>query len=298
MKAQADAVAAPLPPGGLAVTISGAAAPSSNTAAAGSPAPTTATGVSTQLQVPGATDAKSALSNSKQQAASNAAATVKYVDVGGSSGAEPAEDASALSASANAGGGGAAASVKRKPSLKPKKSGDYNSSECKIEWKRGDLLGVGTFGKVYMAMNLATGELIAVKQVRLNTSEDHEQALQIQNEIGLMENLRHPNIVSLLGTQRKGNKLNILMEYVPGKSLDSLLSKFGAFSEKIIRSYTRQLLSALAYCHGARVVHRDIKGKNILVDTHGHLKLADFGSAKKFASTIHIRIVSPSPTQP
>jgi len=68
-----------------------------------------------------------------------------------------------------------------------------------------------------MAMNSTTGELIAVKQVRLNTAEEQEQAAAIQNEIGLMENLRHPNIVSLLGTQRNGNKLNILMEYVPGK---------------------------------------------------------------------------------
>jgi len=87
----------------------------------------------------------------------------------------------------------------------------------KIEWKKGELIGKGSFGKVYMAMNSATGELIAVKQVRLTTAEEQEQAASIQNEIGLMENLRHPNIVSLLGTQRNGNKLNILMEYVPGK---------------------------------------------------------------------------------
>jgi hypothetical protein len=134
--------------------------------------------------------------------------------------------------------------------------------------------------------NSATGELIAVKQVRLTTAEEQEQAASIQNEIGLMENLRHPNIVSLLGTQRNGNKLNILMEYVPGKSLDSLLEKFGGFSEKVIRSYTKQLLEALSYCHANRVVHRDIKGKNILIDTKGNLKLADFGSAKRFTNVM------------
>jgi serine/threonine protein kinase len=156
----------------------------------------------------------------------------------------------------------------------------------KIEWKKGELIGKGSFGKVYMAMNSATGELIAVKQVKLSTSEEQEQAIAIQNEIALMENLRHPNIVSLLGTQRNGNKLNILMEYVPGKSLDSLLEKFGAFSEKVIRSYTKQLLEALSYCHANRVVHRDIKGKNILIDTKGNLKLADFGSAKRFTNVM------------
>ena len=135
-------------------------------------------------------------------------------------------------------------------------------------------------------MNSGTGELIAVKQVRLSTNEEQEQAVAIQNEIALMENLRHPNIVTLLGTQRNGNKLNILMEYVPGKSLDSLLEKFGAFSEPIIRNYTKQLLEALAYCHANRVVHRDIKGKNILIDTRGNLKLADFGSAKRFTNVM------------
>ena len=101
-----------------------------------------------------------------------------------------------------------------------------------------------------------------------------------------MENLRHPNIVCFLGTQRSGNKLNILMEFVPGKSLDSILEKFGALGEKVIRLYTRQLLEALAYCHANHVVHRDIKGKNILIDTKGNLKLADFGSAKRFQNVM------------
>lgn len=76
--------------------------------------------------------------------------------------------------------------------------------------------------------------------------------------------------------------MNILMEYVPGSSLDAILQKFGALDEQVMRTYTRQLLEALNYCHTNRVIHRDIKGKNILVDTHGTLKLADFGSAKQF----------------
>lgn len=156
----------------------------------------------------------------------------------------------------------------------------------KIDWKKGELIGKGSFGKVYMGMNIGTGELIAVKQVRLNTTEELEQATAIQNEIGLMENLRHPNVVAFLDTQRQGNKLNILMEFVPGKSLDFLLDKFGALYETVIRSYTKQLLQALDYCHRNGVVHRDIKGKNLLIDTKGNLKLADFGSAKKFVDVM------------
>lgn len=152
-----------------------------------------------------------------------------------------------------------------------------------ISWKRGDEIGRGAFGRVYMALIEDTGELIAVKQVKLSKYDDNMQLiLSMEHEIALMETLRHPNIVHLLGTQRKGNKFNILMEYVPGNSLDKILGKFGSFSEKVIKSYTAQLLSALAYCHASNVVHRDIKAKNILVDTKGTLKLADFGSAKRF----------------
>lgn len=155
------------------------------------------------------------------------------------------------------------------------------SVEEKIEWQKGSLIGTGSFGKVYMAMNKKTGELIAVKQVTFSSDED-DMVAGIMQEIDLMKRLNHPNIVLFLGCERTGKKLNILMEYVPGSSLDALLNKFGAFSEEVVCAYTKQLLEALNYCHKNRVTHRDIKGKNILVDTHGNLKLADFGSAKRF----------------
>jgi hypothetical protein len=157
---------------------------------------------------------------------------------------------------------------------------------CTIEWKRGEVIGKGSFGKVYLGMNTKSGEMIAVKQIQLNSAEDVEAAAQIQTEVTLMENLRHPNIVTLLGTQRSGQKLNILMEYVPFKSLDVLLEKFGALHEKVIQLYARQLVDALAYCHAHGVVHRDLKGKNVLADTNGNLKLADFGSAKQFQDVL------------
>jgi len=132
-------------------------------------------------------------------------------------------------------------------------------------------------------MNTKTGEQFAVKQVTLEDSNP-EAMQEIQNEIMLMKELRHRNIVRLLGTERNGPTLSILMEYVPGKSLDSILSRYGSLHEDIIRGYTKQILLALEYCHNKHVVHRDIKGKNILVDLTGSLKLADFGSAKAFQS--------------
>lgn len=85
-------------------------------------------------------------------------------------------------------------------------------------------------------------------------------------EIEVMRSLNHENIVRYLGIQLEENFLNIFLEYVPGGSISTLLGKFGKFPEAVIRVYTKQILSGLAYLHANRIVHRDIKGANILVD--------------------------------
>jgi serine/threonine protein kinase len=103
-----------------------------------------------------------------------------------------------------------------------------------IEWRKGELIGKGSFGKVYMGMNGVTGELLAVKRIKLSSEEDHVQAAQIETETSLLKDLNHENIVKLIATQRHNHYLDIIMEYIPGKSLDVLLEKFGVFSEKII----------------------------------------------------------------
>ncbi|XP_076938750.1 mitogen-activated protein kinase kinase kinase 3-like [Bidens hawaiensis] len=119
-----------------------------------------------------------------------------------------------------------------------------------IRWRRGELIGCGAFGHVYMGMNLDSGELLAVKQ-------------------------------RYLGTVREEDTLNILLEFVPGGSISSLLGKFGPFPEAVIRMYTKQLLLGLDYLHKNGIMHRDIKGANILVDNKGCIKLADFGASKQ-----------------
>lgn len=175
--------------------------------------------------------------------------------------------------------------LETKDAKKPGRTSIPERKEEPIVWRRGGLIGVGAFGKVYEAMNTKTGELIAVKQVTLDESSpgSSEIVQEIQNEIDLMKKLRHRNIVGFFGTERDGPTLSILMEFVPGKSLDHILSKYGALREEVICNYTKQILLALEYCHAKKIVHRDIKGKNILVDKTGCLKLADFGSAKAFA---------------
>ncbi|KAA8545104.1 hypothetical protein F0562_019888 [Nyssa sinensis] len=155
-----------------------------------------------------------------------------------------------------------------------------------IRWRKGELIGCGAFGRVYMGMNLDSGELLAVKQVLIaanSASKEKTQAhiRELEEEVKLLKNLSHPNIVRYLGTVREEETLNILLEFVPGGSISSLLGKFGSFPEAVIRTYTKQLLLGLDYLHKNGIMHRDIKGANILVDNKGCIKLADFGASKQ-----------------
>eukprot|EP01038_Epipyxis_sp_PR26KG_P014312 gene14312-19196_t len=148
-----------------------------------------------------------------------------------------------------------------------------------IRWKKGEVLGQGAFGVVYLGLNIETGELMAVKQ--LSTEEVSRRELSsLENEINLLRSLRHPNIVRYIGTEVNSTALSIFLEYVPGGSLKALIDKFGALEESVAKSYTRQLLIGLEYLHRNGIAHRDIKGANCLVGNDGVIKLADFGNSK------------------
>jgi serine/threonine protein kinase len=95
-----------------------------------------------------------------------------------------------------------------------------------------------------------------------------------------MKNLHHPNVVSYFGCEKEGTSLNIFLEYVPGGSISSLIQKYGKLDEKIIKKITKQILLGLEYLHLNRIVHRDIKGANILLTIDGDVKLADFGASR------------------
>ncbi|XWS58204.1 hypothetical protein CRYUN_Cryun08bG0014500 [Craigia yunnanensis] len=169
---------------------------------------------------------------------------------------------------------------------KPSSPSPSPSPPPPIRWRKGELIGSGAFGRVYMGMNLDSGELLAVKEVLIaanSASEEKAQAhvRELEEEVKLLKNLSHPNIVRYLGTVREEETLNILLEFVPGGSISSLLGKFGPFPEAVIRTYTKQLLLGLEYLHNNGIMHRDIKGANILVDNKGSIKLADFGASKQ-----------------
>ncbi|CAM9099008.1 unnamed protein product, partial [Ectocarpus fasciculatus] len=148
----------------------------------------------------------------------------------------------------------------------------------------GDKIGSGAFGEVFQGLNSRNGQLFAVKRLKIVPGQAAELE-NLANEIDLMRTLVHPNIVQYIGT--KVDSVNefvyIFQEWVPGGSVASLLEKFGPFQIGVIQTYTRQILLGLQYLHENGIVHRDIKGGNILVENSGSVKLADFGASAKMA---------------
>ncbi|KAK5702137.1 Protein kinase of the Mitotic Exit Network, partial [Elasticomyces elasticus] len=147
----------------------------------------------------------------------------------------------------------------------------------------GDILGRGAFGSVYRALNWSTGETVAIKQISLShlqqTSATHLPALM--QEIDLLKNLNHPNIVKYHGFVKSTENLYIILEYCENGSLHSICKNFGKFPENLVSLYTAQVLQGLVFLHEQGVIHRDIKGANILTTKEGLVKLADFGVATK-----------------
>lgn len=169
-----------------------------------------------------------------------------------------------------------------------------------MKWTKGELIGSGAYGKVYLGLNQQTGQLMAVKQVtdlsigllqcfvQVQMPSDAscrdrvvEHVNALESEVEVLKKFNHHNIVRYLGTERSQDTLNIFLEYAAGGSVASLLSKFGAFEETLIRVFTRQILTGLEFLHQNKTAHRDIKGGNILVDHQGVVKLADFGASKR-----------------
>lgn len=155
------------------------------------------------------------------------------------------------------------------------------------KWIKGALIGAGSFGKVYLGMDASNGLLMAVKQVELPTgssnNEDRKKNMlsALELEIDLLKDLQHENIVQYLYSSLDDDYLNIFLEYVPGGSVTALLRNYGAFEEQLVKNFVRQILQGLHYLHDRHIIHRDIKGANILVDNKGGIKISDFGISKK-----------------
>nr|AEH05927.1 MAPKKK protein [Volvariella volvacea] len=159
-----------------------------------------------------------------------------------------------------------------------------SSSNISIRWQQGKFIGAGAFGLVYMAVNLDTGSLMAVKEIKFQELSGLPNLYtQIKDELSVMEMLHHPNVVEYYGIEVHRDKVYIFEEYCPGGSLAALLENGRIEDEGIIQVYTLQMLEGLAYLHSRGIVHRDVKPDNLLLDANGVLKFVDFGAAKILA---------------
>lgn len=176
-------------------------------------------------------------------------------------------------------------------------SNDDDSSSCTTErmsiispngrftrfitgWEKGGLLGRGSFGSVYEGIS-HDGFFFAVKEVSLLDQGDggRQSLYQLEQEIELLRQFEHENIVQYYGTDKNDSKLYIFLELVTQGSLLNLYQKYH-LRDSQVSAYTRQILHGLKYLHDRNVLHRDIKCANILVHANGSVKLADFGLAK------------------
>jgi len=155
-----------------------------------------------------------------------------------------------------------------------------NSRVRRGEWRLGEKIGQGAFGMVYKGMNTANGEIVAIKELNFDASKKR-QLKEMVKEVDLMRRLRHPNIVKYLGGQEEleQGRLYIFTEFVAGGSVGALVKTYGAFKEAVVRRYASECLEGLVYLHAHKILHRDIKPDNVLINQSGVAKLADFGAS-------------------
>lgn len=179
-------------------------------------------------------------------------------------------------------------------SSQPRSSTNGGGSKQLNDYQLGDLLGKGAFGQVYRALNWATGETVAVKEIQLANIPKAELG-EIMSEIDLLKNLNHPNIVKYKGFVKTREYLYIILEFCENGSLHNISKKFGKFPENLVAVYISQVLDGLVYLHDQGVIHRDIKGANLLTNKDGTVKLADFGVASTATTGMNDAAVVGSP---
>lgn len=164
--------------------------------------------------------------------------------------------------------------------LRNNNSGNFEE----FAWIKGELIGRGSFGAVFLALNVTTGEMLAVKQVVVTQDarcKNEGGIIALHKEVETMKDLDHVNIVQYLGYEQTGNIYSLFLEYVAGGSIASCMKSFGKFEEQLIRFITKQVLLGLQYLHSNGILHRDLKADNLLLEIDGTCKISDFGISKK-----------------
>jgi len=150
-------------------------------------------------------------------------------------------------------------------------------------YKLGNVLGQGTYASVRMGLNPNTGDVYAVKTMRLSDANDMRIVSAMKREVNILRGLDHPNLVRYIAANKNGNTIEVVLEYCSGNSVEFIMRQFGKLREKLIRRYTSCIFSGLLYLHKHRIIHGDVKCANCLIASDGTLKLADFGCSKQLS---------------
>ncbi|XP_076867028.1 mitogen-activated protein kinase kinase kinase 4 isoform X2 [Brachyhypopomus gauderio] len=153
-----------------------------------------------------------------------------------------------------------------------------------FKWQRGNKIGEGQYGKVYTCINVDTGELMAMKEIRFQPN-DHKTIKETADELKIFEGIKHPNLVRYFGVELHREEMYIFMEYCDEGTLEEV-SRLG-LQEHVIRLYCKQSTTAINVLHEHGIVHRDIKGANIFLTSSGLIKLGDFGCSVKLKNNTH-----------
>ncbi|KMZ71562.1 CBL-interacting protein kinase 9 [Zostera marina] len=145
------------------------------------------------------------------------------------------------------------------------------------KYEMGRLLGHGNFAKVYMARDIKSNRIVAIKVVKKEMVVRVGMVEQVKREISVMKMVKHPNVVEIYEVMATKSNIYIAMEFVQGGELFAKIVRAGRIKEDVARVYFRQLISTVDHCHSRGVCHRDLKPENLLLDLNGNLKIADFG---------------------
>jgi len=147
------------------------------------------------------------------------------------------------------------------------------------DYRKIEKIGEGTYGVVYKAIDKVTGAVVALKKIRLDVETEGVPSTAIR-EISLLKELDHPNIVRLMDVVHSEKRLYLVFEFLNQDLKRYMDSQPQGLPLPIAKSYLKQLLQGISYCHSHRILHRDLKPQNLLIDAFGCIKLADFGLAR------------------
>ena len=153
------------------------------------------------------------------------------------------------------------------------------------KYQKLDKVGEGTYGEVYKCQNKETKKLVALKKIRLENEDEGMPSTAIR-EISILKQLHHPNIVNLLDLIHGEKKLYLVFEFLDHDLKKYLNLNGSPLSPQLVKSYLYQILLAIKYCHSKRILHRDLKPQNLLIDKNGIIKVGDFGLARAFGIPI------------